>query len=156
MPHPLTEGFKWCAHCKRNQRITQFPVDRFRRDGRWHSCKRCGRRSWHERGKQLRAERRDRQHRESQQLQGLVGLQLYYSHQDPQERFARLPPSLRPKAEVILSRSLEHARREGRPLTQALFGLFHAAAASNAPRLGSKSFPARMNAHKRWKRERER
>jgi hypothetical protein len=88
-------------------------------------------------------------------LQGLAGLH-FYSHQKPEEMFAILPPSLRDNALVIFKRSIERAQREGRPLTQARLASLYAAAASNALRLGNRSFAARMNACKRWKRYRER
>jgi len=81
MSEPLTEGYKWCPRCKRNQRITRFPMDRSRRDGRWHSCKTCAKDYWNKRGKDLRTARAEKKRRERQQLQGLKGLSRY-SHQN--------------------------------------------------------------------------
>jgi hypothetical protein len=148
-------GCKWCPRCQWNQSVADFPVDRSRRDGRWHSCRSCAKAYWEQRGRLLRLARSEKQC-ESRQLnvQGLEGLRRY-SHQ-PQERFESVPPSLRPAAQLIFNRSLEKARRQGRPLTQPLLGLFYASAASNAVRLGNRSFAARMSACKRWKRHRER
>jgi hypothetical protein len=154
MTEPLTMGCKWCPRCHRNQPVTQFPVDRSRRDGLWHSCKSCSKKYWQERGEPLRTARRDQARRQRARSPGLAGLR-FYSHQKSEEMFGSVPPSLKGRALTILSRSLESARREGRPLTPARLASFYAAAASNAPRLGDRSFAARMNACKRWKRHRE-
>jgi hypothetical protein len=158
MPEPQTMGYKCRPRCKHNRQVTEFPVDRRRRDGRWRWCKPCARTDWHERGAPLRAQRKLQQRVERENRSRLEGLR-FYSHRKLAGQFASVPPSSRPEAQRIYSEGIAKDRKAGIPLTRQRRALRLANAASNACRVGShhgRSFVARMNAHKRWKRERER
>lgn len=155
MSTPVTVGLKWCPHCQRSLCITKFPVDRSRSNGRWHSCSECARNNWHNRGKFLRADRRASLRLEVEARSGLKGLHQFYSHQNRGEPFASVPLRRKSDAELIYRQGIEKDRRTGRPCTRQRRALRLANAASNAGRVGNRSFLARMNAFKRWKRFRE-
>jgi hypothetical protein len=142
-------GYKWCPRCKRNRYITEFPVDRTRRNGRWHSCRKCNQTYCATRGKALAAQRKAQERSQRQTRQGLSGL-TQCSH--PGVRFANVPKESRGDAERIFSNSLARAEAQGRHLSQPQIASRIACAASNARRVGDGSWARRMRRLKGYRR----
>ena len=140
MHTPLTIGHKWCPRCKRNLPVQQFPIDRSRRDGRWHSCGNCNRAYWNTRGKELAAGRKQQERATRQTRQGLAGLRQY-RHRKALSLFASLPAPRRDIAHQLLNKYL--ARHCGN-LTRQKIALLIACAASNAKRVGDNSWARSM------------
>ncbi len=136
-------GSKRCRQCGQVKTLPFFPRDRSRPDGRWHSCRACNRHYWVTQGKLLTAERKARSRAQRGHFQGLAGLR-HYRHEPVPELFARLRPDLRDKARLILSRSLERARHQGRRLSQQQIAARIGNAASNACRASDRSWARRM------------
>jgi len=121
--------------------VTQFPVDRSRRDGRWHSCRACNERYWTTRGKLLALDRKLEQLSQRTDRSGLAGLRQLPRNMGG---FDVLPPDLRLKAEQIFSRSITRAKADGRHLSQPQIAARIASAVSNARRVGDNSWARRM------------
>jgi hypothetical protein len=134
-------GCKWCPRCKQNLCVTQFPVDRSRRGGRWHSCRSCNRRYWVERGKSLVLARKLEQISQRIDWSGLAGLR---QHPRVAGGLDALPPDLRSKAEQIFSNSITRAKAEGKSLSQPQIAARIANAISNVRRLGDRAWSHRM------------
>jgi hypothetical protein len=135
---PATSGCKWCPRCKQNLPVIQFPADRSRRDGRWHSCRDCNRAYWKSRGSELAAVRKERKRSVLPSRQGLAGLRRC---QHRRQKFSSLPARLRPTAERLLS---EYLVRHAGHLTGPRYAALTACAASNAQRVGDRSWARRM------------
>lgn len=143
---------KRCRRCGKVKGLGFFPKDATKPDGRWHSCRACNRAYWATRGKQQAAIRKARKEFNREMRSGLSGLRQY-GRRSPSEQFSCLPPSLRPVAQQILSRSLDRARK---PLTQQRVAARIACAASNARRVGDHSLGRRLRAFKGLRRREQR
>jgi transposase-like protein len=137
---PVTIGHKRCPRCKRNLPVEQFPVDRSRPDGRWHSCSDCNQAYWNTRGKRLAAGRKQAEHSARQTRQGLTGLRQY-RHRKGLTLFASLPAPRRDIAHRLLNKYLARHRYN---LTRQRIALLIACAASNARRVGDNSWARSM------------
>ncbi len=124
---------KRCRKCEQSKTLPFFPRDRSRPDGRWHTCSACNRKQWKEVGKQRAARRRWQSGGHS--CTGLPGLRQYRNLSG--ERFSNLPADLRWKAERLLSK---YVARHQWHMTPTRYAALVARAASNARRLGDRSW----------------
>jgi len=145
---------KNCRVCHQWKRTAEFPVDRSRRDGRWHTCKACNK----QRCRLLRKAARERKKRKlltSPPLppaprRRLGGLKSYRNKSD--EPFSRLSPVEKFIAWQLFGKYLH--RHRGPRLSQPKCALLMACAASNARRVGDRSWSRRMKRLKGWHRQR--
>ncbi len=131
-------------------RLAFFPRDRSKPDGRWHSCRACNRIYWATRGKPLEAQRKADAQAGRQTRQGLRGLRQY-GH--PGDRLGALPPELRSQAERLLKKYLT---RHGWHMTGPRYAALVACAASNAKRVGDRSWARGMRRLKGYRRAQRR
>jgi hypothetical protein len=93
---------------------------------------------WREHGKQIAAQKKLHKQMERRTRQGLAGLKKY---PHPGERFVSLPLELRRVAEGLLHKYYQRHRSH---MTPARYALLVACAASNAKRVGDRSWARRM------------
>ena len=129
---------KVCRKCGRSKTLAFFPRDRSRADGCWHTCRLCNSQHWKATGKQQAALKRARERAEKITQTGLRGLRQYGHSGDS---FASMPYPLRWTAERLLNKYLAIHRDR---MTPALYASLHATAASNAHRVGDRSWARRM------------
>lgn len=137
---------KLCRGCGDWKALAFFPRDRSRPDGRWHTCRLCNRKRWQATGKHDAAMKKERERTERVTRTGLKGLRQY---PHPGDRFTSLPFDLRPNAQRLLNRYLKRHRHH---MTPALYASLHATAASNARRVGNRSWARRMRRLKGYRR----
>jgi hypothetical protein len=138
---------KRCQRCQRWQRLSEFPLDRSRRDGHWHTCRLCNRK----RGRLLRRDARERKKRElltapppipTFPRPRLSGLKKYRNKSG--EAFANLSPVERLIALQLFNKYMQ--QRQGVQVLQPQRALLMACAASNAKRVRDSRWGRRM----RW------
>jgi len=145
---------KYCRRCQQWKRPKDFPVDRSRRDGRWHTCSACNK----QRCRLLRKAARERKKRaltaspppDPAPRWRLYGLESYRNRSD--EPFSRLSPVEKFIAWQLFGKYLH--RHRGPRLSQPKCALLMACAASNARRVGDRSWSRRMKRLKGWHRQR--
>jgi hypothetical protein len=131
---------KRCRQCGDVKTLPFFPLDRSRPAGRWHTCRACNRLHWTTRGKRIAAEVKAQAQADHRKLTGLAGLR-HYRHHKAQELFTSLSPAYRPVARQLLNKYL--TRHSGH-MTRHRYAALIACAASNAPRVGDRSWARRM------------
>ena len=158
-PHsyvPTPSAVKHCRKCAQSKPLDFFPRDRSRRDGRWHTCKACN-------GQRCRFLRwAARKHKQQELISSppppaprlrLEGLKSY-RNTSGELPFSHLPPRERFIARQLFIKYLDRHRGPG--LSQPKQALLMACAASNARRVGDRSWSRRMKRLKGWRRQRRR
>jgi len=147
---------KYCRGCEQWKRLVEFPLDRSRRDGRWHTCKLCNR----QRGRLLRQAAKERKRLALLTAPPpppaprwrLEGLKEYRGKEGQ-------PPAGLSAAERFIAQQLFNKylwQRRGMRLSQPKRALLAACARSNAKRVGDNSWSRRMKRLKGWRRQRQR
>jgi hypothetical protein len=155
-PHssvPTPSAVKRCRKCGQLKPLELLPRDRGRPDGRWHTCKECNQ-QWCRFQRWAVREHKKRELAASPPPQPapgrrLDGLKSYRNTSG--ERFSQLPTRGRFIAQQLFNKYL-HKHRAPR-LTQPKMALLMACAASNAKRVGDKSWSRRMKRLKGWRRQ---
>jgi hypothetical protein len=149
---------KFFPRCEQWKHLADFPRDRCRPDGRWHTCKRC-----HvERQRFRRAEVRELKKQAllyslppppapRSRLHTLT--KAYRKTSGPGLPFDHLPPDEKFNARQIVNKSVA---RHGPRISQPKYALRRANAASNARRVGNSFWGRSMRAKKGWRTRRER
>ena len=149
----VSSAEKKCRRCEQAKPLEFFPRDRSRPNGRWHTCKRCN-------GQRCRFLRwAASEHKKQEFLSSpppaprrrLEELKSY-RHTSGELPFSHLPPRERLIARQLLNKYLDRHRGPG--LSQPKQALLMDCAASNAKRVGDKSWSRRMNRLKGWRRQR--